>query len=286
MVSRPTWRARGPCPGARLRLVPNFVDTAASCRRPPAADRRAPLVADFTRPPSGSRAVPDRRVMPGLASRPAARLRLVGRGLTLPPGVDACVEAVGFVDDLDAQYAASACVVVPLLMRGSPLKSSRAWPMACAPCCDAAGRAGLDVTAGVHFAEGEAPMDSPPRCPRAHRRRTRHRGRGARHRRAPVPRSRRSRPFWPRPSTVSISPMRDSHECEAGRRSARPRARGRVGRHAAPRARRPSRRRVGRDADLRHAGERRQRRRHDRQAGGQVLVDLHREDAARLAVDA
>jgi glycosyltransferase involved in cell wall biosynthesis len=118
--------ARELCAGARLRIVPNVVDVAATAPvTPVVAARRALFVGNFSYEPN-------RRgldfllaeVMPRVwAELPDARLRLVGAGLEQPPSADPRVEALGFVDDLADAYAEVSCAVVPLLQGGgTPLK--------------------------------------------------------------------------------------------------------------------------------------------------------------------
>jgi glycosyltransferase involved in cell wall biosynthesis len=109
----------------RLRYVPNVVDVTAM----PAADRRPGnqvvlFVGDFTYGPNreGLAFLVD-QVMPAVwRELPEASVDVVGRGLDTPPA-DPRVRALGFVDDLDAAYAAADAAVVPLLAGGgSPLK--------------------------------------------------------------------------------------------------------------------------------------------------------------------
>ena len=79
------------CPGARLRYVPNVVDVAAiGPVDRPAGEQRAVFVANFAYPPnSNGLAFLLDRVMPLVWERlPAARLRLVGPNLELPPRSD------------------------------------------------------------------------------------------------------------------------------------------------------------------------------------------------------
>ncbi|MCW3011021.1 MAG: hypothetical protein JWO90_1425 [Solirubrobacterales bacterium] len=147
------------CPGARVRYVPNVVDVAGVT--PPAPPPRtgvAMLVADFTWPPNRQavRFLLDEVMERVWRELPEARLRLVGRGLELDGRVDPRVDAVGFVDDLEAAYADAACVLVPLLAGGgSPLKFveglAHGLPVVATPLA----AQGLDVVPGEHFRQGE-----------------------------------------------------------------------------------------------------------------------------------
>ena len=118
-------RARTLVDSARLRYVPNVVDVATTPVARPSGSKRLLFAADFSYSPNrdGLAFLLD-DVMPAVWARlPEARLVLTGRSLELPDGTDARVEARGFVDDLDAVYAAVDCVAVPLrLGGGSPLK--------------------------------------------------------------------------------------------------------------------------------------------------------------------
>jgi glycosyltransferase involved in cell wall biosynthesis len=148
--------ARRLCPGARLRYVPNVVDT--DVIRPVDRDRRggpALLVADFSYPPN-------RRGYEWLAGEvlprvPAARLVVAGRGLD-PAAPDARIDVRGFVPDLEALYAEAACAVVPLLEGGgSPLKFVEALAHGLPVVATPAAARGLAAEAGVHYLAGEDP---------------------------------------------------------------------------------------------------------------------------------
>lgn len=117
--------AAGLEPAAALRYAPNVVDVAAIA---PATGDEVPgrilYAADFGYAPNreGLRFLVD-SVMPALwDTRPEAKLVVCGRHLELEPG-DPRVEALGFVDDIGAQYRHAAVIAVPMLRGGgSPLK--------------------------------------------------------------------------------------------------------------------------------------------------------------------
>lgn len=108
-----------------LRYVPNVVDVASlpvNARRP--GEQVALFIGDFTyQPNQEGLAYLVEEVMPLVwRELPEASLNVVGRGVHAPPA-DPRVRILGFVDDLDAAYAAVDAVVVPLLSGGgSPLK--------------------------------------------------------------------------------------------------------------------------------------------------------------------
>lgn len=145
-------------PSSHPRYVPNVVDVAsiAPVAARPEAERIL-MTADYSYEPNanGVRFLLD-EVMPRVwAARPGATLRLVGRGLDDPAPGEARVEVAGFVDSLDAEYAAASVAVVPLLQGGgTPLKFveglARGLPIVATP----RAAAGLQVTAGEHYLEG------------------------------------------------------------------------------------------------------------------------------------
>ncbi len=149
------------CPGARLRYVPNVVDVAAiGPVDPRAGGQRAVFVANFAYPPnSNGLAFLLDRVMPLVWERlPAARLRLVGPNLELPPGGDERIEAVGFVEDLRSAYEGARCALVPLLQGGgTPLKFVEALAYGLPVLATPRAASGLAVTDGRDcvLAEGE-----------------------------------------------------------------------------------------------------------------------------------
>ena len=149
------------CPGARLRYVPNVVDVAAiGPVDPRAGGQRAVFVANFAYPPnSNGLAFLLDRVMPLVWERlPAARLRLVGPNLELPPRSDERVEALGFVEDLRSAYDGARCALVPLLQGGgTPLKFVEALAYGLPVLATPRAASGLAVTDGHDcvLAEGE-----------------------------------------------------------------------------------------------------------------------------------
>ncbi|HEX6459532.1 MAG TPA: glycosyltransferase [Thermoleophilaceae bacterium] len=109
----------------RLRHAPNVVDVASlpvPAARP--GSETALFVGDFTYAPNaeGLSYLVD-EVMPRVwHTLPGASVNVVGRGVERAPA-DTRIRILGFVDDLDAAYAAADAVVVPLLTGGgSPLK--------------------------------------------------------------------------------------------------------------------------------------------------------------------
>jgi glycosyltransferase involved in cell wall biosynthesis len=114
------------CPKARVRYVPNVVDVAAIAPvESIAVEPRAIFVASFDYPPNRNALgflLED--VFPRVwLELPAARLAVVGAGLTRPASADPRVETLGFVEDLRRAYADARCAVVPLLQSGgTPLK--------------------------------------------------------------------------------------------------------------------------------------------------------------------
>jgi glycosyltransferase involved in cell wall biosynthesis len=112
-------------PTANIRYAPNVVDVSAiRVPRSKPQGHRALYVADFSYPPNreGLEFLLE-AVMPRVWDElPGARLAVAGRGLELR-APDERVELLGFVEDLGAEYAKAAAVVVPLLSGGgSPLK--------------------------------------------------------------------------------------------------------------------------------------------------------------------
>lgn len=144
------------CPGARLRLVPNVVDTEAIAPVTPRADaRRVLFVADLTYAPNraGLAFLRD-EVLPALRRRvPDAEVVVAGRGGAPADGADG-LRVLGFVDDLHALYASAGAVAVPLLQGGgSPLKFVEALAHGLPVVATPTAAAGLDVVAGEHYLE-------------------------------------------------------------------------------------------------------------------------------------
>jgi glycosyltransferase involved in cell wall biosynthesis len=150
--------ARELCPSAVLRLVPNVVDIDAIAAVVPRPDAgRVLMVADYTYEPNanGLRFLLE-DVMPRVwARRPEVVLRLVGRGLDDPAPGEPRVQTAGFVDDLDAEYAAASCAVVPLLEGGgTPFKFLEALAHGLPTVATPRAAAGLAARAGEHYREG------------------------------------------------------------------------------------------------------------------------------------
>lgn len=146
-------------PTARLRLVPNVVDVAAIAPVPPRSGQRSLLfVADLSYEPNrqGLSFLLD-SAMPALWERaPEIRLSVAGKGSDAIEATDPRVEGLGFVPDLGALYDAAGCAVVPLLEGGgSPLKFVEALAFAVPVVATPLAAAGLEVQAGIHYAEGE-----------------------------------------------------------------------------------------------------------------------------------
>jgi polysaccharide biosynthesis protein PslH len=155
--------ARELVPTARLRYVPNAVDVAAIRPREGAhGDRRIVgksllMVADFRYPPNRSgRDFLVQSVLPLVwHSMPEVRLTLVGRGLEDWRSPDPRIEVAGFVDDLAPVYAASDCVVVPLIEgAGTPLKFVEALAYGIPIVATPFAANGLEVIPDRHYREG------------------------------------------------------------------------------------------------------------------------------------
>jgi polysaccharide biosynthesis protein PslH len=172
-VSAETWMvsrvdvesARALVPRAQVRYVPNVVDVSAiepqAPRSRPAEDSGSLLmIGDFTYPPNrNGRDLLVESVMPLVwRSRPAARLTLAGRGMEDWQAPDARIEAAGFVASLATVYARADCVVVPITEgAGSPLKFVEALAYGVPVVATPKAARGLEVTAGVHYREGDGP---------------------------------------------------------------------------------------------------------------------------------
>lgn len=160
MVSRrDVVRAQALETSARLRYVPNVVDTAGIMPVSPTPGGPALMVADYTYPPNlaSVRWLLD-EVMPLVwAQAPQTRVRLVGRGLELD-SVDPRVEVAGFVEHLPDAYAGVSGVVVPLVQgAGTPLKFIEALAYGLPIVATPLATRGLDAVDGTHFLEGGTP---------------------------------------------------------------------------------------------------------------------------------
>jgi glycosyltransferase involved in cell wall biosynthesis len=146
-------------PDARLRLVPNVVDVAAIEPVPPRAGEQVVLfVADLSYEPNrGALDFLLDEAMPRLWERTAGtRLLVAGKGSESIRPADPRIEAAGFVPDLRGLYLAAGCVAVPLLEGGgSPLKFVEALAYGVPVAATPRAAAGLEVTAGEHYVEGE-----------------------------------------------------------------------------------------------------------------------------------
>ncbi len=168
MVSEPDAAgARELEPGARVRVVPNVVDTGAIAPVDPGPARAgggdALLVGDFTYAPNRDAlafllddVLPRARSLGGGGGGPT--LRLVGRGLEDDPVRHAPGVLVrGRVDDLAAEYAAARCALVPLRAGGgTPFKLLEALAYGVPVLATPQAAAALDVRDGEHLriAEG------------------------------------------------------------------------------------------------------------------------------------
>jgi glycosyltransferase involved in cell wall biosynthesis len=150
-------------PAAKLRLVPNVVDVAATDPLPPREGERAVLfLADQTYEPNRQalRFLLE-EAMPSLwRSAPDVRLLVAGKESDRVEPPDERVEVRGFASDLRGLYGEAGCVAVPLLEGGgSPLKFVEAlayrMPVAATP----RAAAGLDAVPGTHFVEAEPEGD-------------------------------------------------------------------------------------------------------------------------------
>jgi glycosyltransferase involved in cell wall biosynthesis len=161
MVSEADIRAgRELRPSARLRYVPNVVDTTAiSPVDAITHEPRAIFVGSFDYPPNRNGLhflLED--VFPRVwAELPQARLAVVGAGLAQPASTDPRVETMGFVEDLRDAYERARCVVVPLLQSGgTPLKLIEALAHGLPVVATPRAAAGLELRDGEHclLAEG------------------------------------------------------------------------------------------------------------------------------------
>jgi glycosyltransferase involved in cell wall biosynthesis len=141
-------------PSARLRYVPNVVDTGAIVPVATPVDGDIVLmVADFSYAPNAAsvRWLLD-KVLPRVwERRPQVRLRLTGRDLQLPDA-DPRVEVTGYVPDIRDAYAEASAVVVPLIQgAGTPLKFIEALAYGQQVVATPLAARGLELTPGTHF---------------------------------------------------------------------------------------------------------------------------------------
>jgi glycosyltransferase involved in cell wall biosynthesis len=156
MVSRRDMQAGARiAPGSTLRYVPNVVDVDGIAPVTAVApEPRAIFVGDFSyRPNRDGLAFLTGEVLPRLWERlPKARLSIVGKGLEGEDLGDERAEALGFVDDLGAEYARARAAVVPLLAGGgSPLKFIEALAYGLPVVATPAAAQGLDAEPGRDF---------------------------------------------------------------------------------------------------------------------------------------
>jgi polysaccharide biosynthesis protein PslH len=164
MVSRADFEgAAALAPAAALRYVPNAVDVdAIEPVAAPAHSHRVLFTADHTYAPNREAlAFLVGEIMPLVwETLSDATLAVTGRGLDLPATRDERIEPLGFVDDLGAVYATTACAAVPLLSGGgSPLKFIEALARGVPVVATPKAAAGLDVEPGVHYVEAATAAD-------------------------------------------------------------------------------------------------------------------------------
>ena len=151
--------ARALAPGALVRYVPNVVDTEAIVPvARPAGHARALMVADFSWAPNqhAVRFLLDEVLPIVWRALPEARIAIVGRGLALEGATDPRVEALGYIDDLRAEYERSSCVLVPLVSGGgSPLKFVEGLAFGLPVVATPVAAQGLNLEAGTHYVRGE-----------------------------------------------------------------------------------------------------------------------------------
>ncbi len=167
MVSRGDMRtAHALVPSARLRYVPNVVDVSAiappprgrGAREDGTSASRLLMIGDFKyRPNVSGLDFLVRAVLPLVwRSLPDVVLTVVGRGLEAWRSPDARIAVTGFVEQLAPMYASADCVVVPLTEgAGTPLKFVEALAYGMPIVATPLAAKGLEVSAGVHYREGE-----------------------------------------------------------------------------------------------------------------------------------
>lgn len=148
--------ARRLVPDARVRYVPNVVDTAAIAPASDPGDGVVLFVGDFSYAPNVEALTHlEADVLPALWELVAdARVEIVGRGLDGRPPPDPRIAYLGFVADLGAAYAGAACVAIPLLTGGgSPLKFVEALAYGSAVVATPVAAQGIDAVAGRDYLE-------------------------------------------------------------------------------------------------------------------------------------
>ena len=154
--------ARELVPGARLRYVPNVVDTTRIRPTSDSTEQVVLFVGDFTYAPNVQGLdYLEAAVLPALWDRlPTARVEVAGRGLDERAGSDPRLSYLGFVPDLDEAYARAGCVVIPLLSGGgSPLKFVEALAYGSAIVATPVAARGIEARAGRDYLEASDPQD-------------------------------------------------------------------------------------------------------------------------------
>jgi glycosyltransferase involved in cell wall biosynthesis len=147
-------------PGARIRYVPNVVDTAAINPAPEPAGGVVLFVGDFTYAPNVEALdYLENAILPALWDLlPSARIEVLGRGLDQGGDSDPRISRLGFVPDLREAYARAACVVIPLLSGGgSPLKFVEALAYGSAIVATPAASRGIEALPGRDYLEAADP---------------------------------------------------------------------------------------------------------------------------------
>lgn len=152
--------ARKLVPQARVRYVPNVVDTSRIRPAPDPGGETVLFIGDFSYAPNLEALTHlETEVLPALWDLvPAARVEVVGRGLDGRTASDPRIALLGFVDDLADVYTGAACVVIPLLTGGgSPLKFVEALAYGSAVVATPVAAQGIDAVAGRDYLEASDP---------------------------------------------------------------------------------------------------------------------------------